>query len=140
MTPPKSNADRSIGLEVQQELSWLRELSLGRIEDCSEGQPFGNSFVTYGNRHILVRFVRDRAEILASVASVRQPNRWYNLQQVCELVGGDRKDTCTLAELGDLLRTNYHKILLALGPKLEQSKPQLDDLEQRRFKEIWDKL
>src|SRR5262245_32705015 len=118
------SASVSLKQEVAEQLPWLfGELGFHVVEDQFDAKSFGNSFVTLEGSGLRVRVVRDRGLTSAEVASRSEPGKWWNLEDVCELIT-DRsfEPRFDLSSVGALLRNNLPALMEALGPKFPETK------------------
>ncbi len=120
--------------EVTEQLPWLfEELGFRVVEDHFDPKSFGNSFVTLGSPGLQVRFVRDRGQISAEVASRSEPGKWWNLEHVCELIAGRSIEPgFELSSVAALLRNNMPALMESLGPKFPETKRELERRAEER--------
>jgi hypothetical protein len=120
--------------EVTEQLPWLfEELCFRLVEDDSDPTRFGNSFVTLEGPSLRVRFVRDRDQTSAEVASRSEPGKWWNLEHVCELIAGRNCEPgFELSAIAALLRDNLPGLMESLGPKFPETKRELDRRSEER--------
>jgi hypothetical protein len=136
------NSHRPIKDEVKEQLPWLFEnLSFRIVEDAYEPDSFGNSFVTLESFSLRIRFVRDRSEVSAEVASRTDPGIWWNLEDVCELVSGKTIGApFDLSTAGGLLKAYFPVLSVALGEKYSESKRELQLRAEKRKQETIKRL
>jgi hypothetical protein len=120
--------------EVTEQLPWLfQDFGLRVVEDDFDPKSFGNSFVTLESTGLRVRFIRDRGQVSAEVASCSDPGRWWNLEHVCELIAGRSVEPgFELSSVGALLRNNFPALVEALGPKFSETKRELERKAEER--------
>lgn len=120
--------------EVTEQLPWLiHDYGLRIVEDEFDPMSFGNSFVVLESPVLLIRFIRDRGQVFAEVASHSEPRNWFNLEHVCELSTGriDALDL-DLPSVGELLRINLPSLIELLGAKFELTKRELERRDKER--------
>jgi hypothetical protein len=94
--------------------------------------------LTLDSDTVRLRFIRDRAEIRAQLASISEPETWWNLVSLLEVIHGAKPET-QLEGVAPLVRTNYSQLVQALGPQLSETKKELERLaeESRRMLLEW---
>jgi hypothetical protein len=120
--------------EVTEQLPWLfEELGFRVVEDHFDPKSFGNSFVTLEAPGLCVRFVRDRGQTSAEVASRSEPGKWWNLEHACELIA-DRsvEPGFELSSVAALLRNNLPALMESFGPKLPEMRRELERRAEER--------
>lgn len=132
------SSGNSLKQEVTEQLPWLfQELGFRVVEDHFDPRSFGNSFVTLESSKVLVRFVRDRGQISAEVASICEARTWWNLEHVCELIVGRYVEPgFELSAVAALLRNHTSALADYLGPKFAETKRELDRRAEER-KQAW---
>lgn len=128
------SASVSLKQEVTEQLPWLfQDLGCRIVEDSFDAQSFGNSFVTLDSPGLRVRFVRDRGQVSAELAALSDPATWWNLEHVCELISGRSVEPgFELAAVAALLRNNFSTLADYLGPKLPETKRELEQRAEER--------
>lgn len=124
------SADTPLKVAVIESLPWLCEdFGFRVVEDHFDALSFGNSFVTLESSGLRVRFVRDRGQIYAEVASRPEPHTWWALQDVCELLAGHNVEIGSdLPTIADSFRNNLPALCECFGPRLSQT---TRDLQKR---------
>jgi hypothetical protein len=122
------NARTSLKDEVVSQLPWLFKVVEFRIvEERHEPESFGNSFVILESSELRIRFIRDRGQIFADVASCIEPEQWWNLIYNCELLKSPACEPgCDLWSVATLLRRHLPEVLELLGPKFPETKRELE--------------
>ncbi|MBS1912771.1 MAG: hypothetical protein JST22_12355 [Bacteroidetes bacterium] len=130
--------DVSLKQEVAERLPWLfQEFGFRVVKERFDPEIFGNSYVTLESRSLRVRFVRDRGQIFADVASLSEPEAWWHMEHVCQLVVGRNVESgFGLSELAALLRDNYSALADYLGPKFAETKRELTRRAEERKQAI----
>ncbi len=132
------NANPSLKQEVSAELPWLfQELGLQITESGFNPKSFGDSFVILASPALRVRFVRDRGQVSAEVASLSDPRTWWNLEHVCEIISDKNAEpSFKLSAVADLLRRNFQALTYCLGSKYNDTKRELErrgEIRKRAF-------
>jgi hypothetical protein len=85
-----------------------------------------------------LRFIRDRGEIRAVLASISEPETWWDLVSLLEVIHGEKPEP-QLEGVAPLVRTNHSHLVQALGPQLSETKKELERLqeERRRVMQEW---
>ncbi len=124
--------------QVINDQPWLfDDLGFSIVEDDYRPDAFGNSFVTLESTILRLRFVRDRGQVWADVGSPTDPKTWWHLLFVLEAVLGKRPDLrFDLDEAASLLRDNFSTLAEALGPRLSETKRQLDRFQEKRLRDL----
>ncbi len=122
--------------KVTELLPWLfKDYGLRVVEDDFDPESFGNSLVVLKSSDLVVRFVRDRGQVSAEVASPFDPGTWWNLEHVCELTTGRSVEPgFDLSSVAALVWKNLPAIIEALGPRFQETKRQLEQnaVERKR--------
>ena len=120
--------------EVKEKLPWLfDDLGFVLVWQDYDYKSFGNSLVELRSDTLRLRFVRDMGKIFAEVASPTTPEDWLGLGWVLEAIKDEPASTftggCELEGVASLVRENLSTLIESLGPKLSQTKQEL----QRRY-------
>lgn len=109
--------------EVTEQLPWLfQDFGFQVVEDDFDPKSFGNSFVTLESSGLRVRFVRDRGQVSAEIASRSDPGMWWNCEHVCELIVGRTVEIgFELSAVAALLRNNFPALTDYLGPEVHSN-------------------
>lgn len=120
--------------EVAEQLPWLfQDFGFRVVEDDFDPKSFGNSFVTLESPALRVRFIRDRGQVSAEIASGSEPRMWWNLEHVCELIAGRSVEPgFELSSVSALLRNNLPALMEALGPNFPETKRELERRAEER--------
>ncbi len=132
------NASLPLKEEMLQELPWLfREFGLQITESNFNPKIFGDSFVILRSSAFRVRFVRDRGQNFAEVASLSDPQTWWNLENVCEIITGRKVEiSFQLPAVANLLRNIFRHSASDLGPRYVDTKQELErraEVRRRAF-------
>jgi len=114
---------------VTEQLPWLfQELGFRIVEDRFDPKEgFGNSIVKLESANFRVLLSRDRGQILADVAAHSDPETWWNLEHVCEIISGQSiNPDFELSAAATLLRNNVSALADYLGPKFPETKRELE--------------
>lgn len=101
---------------LAERLPWLFE-GLGFRVTYSEyaWANFGNSVVILDSDSIRLRFVCDRSQIMLDLAARSEPERWFSLWQLYEVIHRQSvKPRYTLDAVGDVLRQEFVALVKAL--------------------------
>jgi len=121
---------------VSERLPWLfREFGFRILESEYDANNFGNSLVVLQSDRIRLRFERDRGQVLAALGPLSEPRTWWGLISLCEVI---RNENVTprykLDALGAILRDNLPALVEALGPKLSETRQEIEKRRQERSK------
>lgn len=119
-------------------LPWLFE-DLGFRITYSEYDPasFGNSLVILDSDRIRLRFVRDRSQVMLDVAANSEPEKWFGLHSLYEVIHNESiKPRFTLNAVGELLKQEFTALVAALGPKLLETQKELKRRRSERFRTL----
>jgi hypothetical protein len=131
-----------LDIPLKQEISesipgLLEELGLHVVEDQYFPTSFGNSDVTLQSSRLLVRFVRDRGQVWAEVAPPTAPTSWWPLGFVLEAMQGRRPEIqFDLPTAALLLRENFRELVEALGPRLSETRREIEKRSEERLKAL----
>jgi len=128
--------------ELTEQLPWLfQEFGLRIVEDDFDPKSFGNSLVVLESPCLRVRFIRDRGQVSAEVASCSDPGIWWNLEHVCELIPGQTVEiNFELSAVAALLRKNFPALTDYLGPKWIYTRRELQRRAEERKQAILKRL
>jgi hypothetical protein len=120
--------------EVKEKLPWLfDELGFILIWHDYGYKSVGNSLVELKSDSLRLRFIRDMGKVFAEVASLAEPEDWHDLSWVLEAICGEPAAMFTgtgdLESVASLVRQNLGALIEGLGPRLSQTKQEL----QRRY-------
>jgi hypothetical protein len=101
--------------DVRAELPWLFEKHHGRIvADESNRQSFDYATVIVAADHMVLRFIRGRAELRLDIAPAHAPSDWFELQQAFALLDDAKQQRAStyyrLYDLGRLLEQNWDRL------------------------------
>jgi hypothetical protein len=114
---------------IQERLPWLFSEYGFRIVDYSyHPQSSGNCVVTLESESLRLRFHRDRGMSYAELASKADPDKWSDLSLLLLAIQGKRPDPA-FEGTAILLKNNLQAITEALGPRLVETKQELDRRE-----------
>jgi hypothetical protein len=124
--------------QVRTQTPWILEaLGFRIIGDTYDPRAFGNSIVTLQSAEVRLRFIRDRDQILAELASLAEPDKWWNLVFLLEAIhGAIPQSRFELEAVAAMLRDNFPRLVEALGPELAQTKQELERRRQERLKAL----
>jgi len=115
----------------------LSELDLHIVEDVYMSKAMGNSYVTLQSPGLTVRFVRDRGQVWAEVAAVTAPTNWLHVGFVLEAIHGQQpRIPFDLTSAVGLLRDNFGDLVQALGPKLQETRREMEKRGAERLKAL----
>jgi hypothetical protein len=122
--------------EVLHECPWLfSELGFKIIGYDFQPKHFGDSFVSLASDSLRVRFVRDRGQVIAEVASLVPPRKWWPIGFVLEAIHGVLPESkFDLQAAASLLQENFSDIVIALGPKLKKTEEELQKRAAERLR------
>lgn len=128
------SAETPLKVAVIESLPWLcKDFGFRVVEDGFDAVSFGNSYVTLEAPGLRVRFVRDRGEIYAQVASRSEPHTWWALEDACELLAGQKVEIGSdLLAAANSLRDNLPALLECFGPHLSQTRRNLQKRAEER--------
>jgi hypothetical protein len=115
---------------IEEKFPWLsEELGFRSVAWSYNPKVFGDSMLTLESDTVRLRFIRDRGEIRANLASISEPETWWNLVALLEVIHGVKPET-QLEGVAPLVRTNYSQLVQALGPQLSETKKELERLAE----------
>ena len=118
----------------------LKDFDLHVIEDQYLPESFGNSDVTLQSPKVLVRFVRDRGHVWAEVAPVTATTGWWPLGFVLQAIHGQLPEIqFGLSPAVRLLRDNFCELADALGPRLTETRGDIERLREERLQAMTDR-
>jgi hypothetical protein len=119
--------------ELMNKLPWLvQELNFQVVRDWDDPEHFDNGFVTLKSPAFYLRFIRDRGEIFAELASHAASEEWWDLHWISELLPGEDYPVPDWHSVGRLLRSNFSLLMEWFGPKYDETKRELRRREQQR--------
>lgn len=132
----------SLKQQVIRQLPWLfEELGFRVVDQDFDPMSFGDSFVTLQSADLRVRFVRDRGQISAEVAAIRDPSNWWHLGDVCGVISGQRVEPgFELAGVALLLRERFPAVIEYLGPRYIETKRALERVADDRKQSLLRRL
>jgi hypothetical protein len=117
---------------IEEKFPWLsEELGFRPVAWSYNPKVYWDSVVTLESNTLRLRFTRDRGDIRADLASISEPETWWNLVALLEVIHGVKPET-QLEGVAPLVRTNYSQLVQALGPQLSETKKELERLEEER--------
>jgi hypothetical protein len=117
---------------------WLfQERGFRIVHSEYEPQHFGNSLVLLQSDTLRLRFVRDRGQVLVALGSPSDPEDWWGLISLCEVIQNSAvKPRYKLDVLASLLRDNFPALEEAMGPKRAETKKEIERHRQERLKAL----
>lgn len=87
------------------------------LHEDSESESFGDSAATFYSPELMIRVVRDRGQVSVDFGSGWEPDEWFDLSFVADLVGatGDQDDV--LASLARFIDQHCVQLRHAFSPK-----------------------
>src|SRR6266571_2116999 len=67
--------------------SLFNHLGLRTLAEHHNPASFGNAIVTLESAEVRVRFIKDRSLISVELSSLTEPDRWWPMDMLCQLVG-----------------------------------------------------
>lgn len=127
--------------EIVDKTPWLlSDLGFHIVSDQYSPEVFGNCLVVLNGPQLRLRMVRDRGQILAYLAAFADPDRWWDLDFVLEAISGHMPaPNFELEAVGGRLQANFPALVDALGPKLEQTRCELERRRQLRLRALRDR-
>jgi len=117
--------------ELQREAPWLTTDPGFRIISFSyDPAIFGDSMVVLRSDALCLRIIRERGRIFAEVAPLADPQNWWDLGMILEVLHRPPPGH-HLQSVAGALRTNLPAVIEALGPNLSVT----TDGIARRFRE-----
>jgi len=118
----------------------LDQLHLDIVDARYDPETMGNSYVTLSSHEFRVRFVRDRGDFWAETASSQDPEKWWNLTDVGELITKTKMAyPADLTAAGNFIREHILALKEALGPGYRMNKVALvkreDERSERYYRE-----
>ena len=95
---------------------------------------FGNSLVILVSGGIRLQFVRDRSQVLLYVGARSESEEWFSLYEVIH--NESIKPRFTLNAVGDLLKQEFTALFEALGPKLLETKKEVERHRNERLRAL----
>jgi hypothetical protein len=115
---------------IEEKFPWLfEELGFRAVAWSYNPKVFGDSVVTLESDTLRLRFIRDRGAIRANLASISEPETWWDLVALLEVIHGVKPEP-QLEGVAPLVRTNYGHLVQALGPQLSETKRELERLAE----------
>ncbi len=132
----------SLKQEVAEHLPWLLEdYGLKIVEEAFDPLSFGNSLVVFESNDMRVRFIRERGQVTVEVASCSDPNTWWDLDHVCEIISGHSTSSGSdLPVVASVLRRTYETLVEYLGPNYVQTKRDLEQRAKKRQQDMMKRL
>ena len=124
---------------IEEKFPWLfEELGFRAVAWSYNPKVYWDSTLTVESDMLRLRFIRDRGEIRAQLASISEPETWWDLVSLLEVIHGEKPEP-QLEGVAPLVRTNYSHLVQALGPQLSETKKELERLqeERRRVMQEW---
>ena len=117
-----------LGQDIVDKLPWLlNELGFRIVQDSYDPKVFGNCVVVLNGAWVRLRLVRDRGQILAYLTVPGKIDTWWDMDFLLEAIYGRMPEPeFELTAVGKRLRENFPALVEALGPKLEETKQELD--------------
>jgi hypothetical protein len=123
---------------ILDKMPWLlNDLGFRIVQDSYSPEAFGNCDVVLNGAQVRLRFVRDRGQILAYLAPLEDPDQWWNLVFLLEVIHGVMPDPeFRLEAVGRRVEENFPALVQALGPRLEETRRELGRREQLRLQAL----
>src|SRR5687767_14834815 len=103
----KSDLSKTLEEEVIEQIGWLlRDFCFTIVDGAYDVESFGNSYVALISPAFRFRLLRDRGEISGEIASCSEPETWWDLYWVCEIIHGANPPSFDLQSVADFLREN----------------------------------
>ena len=132
----KSDVTVPLKKEVIEQVPWLLDqLRFKIVDDGHDRESFGNSWVTLVSPALHLQFVRDRGEIYAEVASHSEPNTWWDLHWISELIPCSGYPIPELIPVAALIRNSFPLLTECFGPNYRETKRELQRREEQRKQE-----
>jgi hypothetical protein len=123
---------------LAERLPWLFE-DLGFQITYSDYSPaqFGDSTVILDSDSLRLRFVRDRSQVMLHLAARSEPEEWFGLHSLYEVIHNESiKPRYTLNAIGDLLKQEFPALVEALGAKLFETQKKVEQRRNERLKTL----
>jgi hypothetical protein len=115
--------------EVTNRLPWLlRDLGFYVTFHDYSYKEMGGSVVELESDSLRLRFVRDRGPIYVEVASLSEPERWFELRALWAILTGQSADP-ELEGWGWFIRDHFAQLVEAFGPNFPHA---IQEFERRQ--------
>ena len=110
-----------------------------------DAESFGNYVGVLESEYFRIRITRDRGDIYIDLASLLDPERWFNIDRLLSIVRPDRRaglplDERTLEDGAILLKENYERLSGLLGSEhyaeTKRSLEALGNMVMGRFRRL----
>lgn len=99
---------------------------------------FGNTLLQYGNDIVRIRLASDRSVWAVDIADAGQPDEWYDVAIIRDLLVGSGEDILPLPDQITFIRTNWQAILDCFNPvQCKETHARLSSLRMERAKRLF---
>ncbi|MGV3773075.1 MAG: hypothetical protein ACO1QB_09255 [Verrucomicrobiales bacterium] len=127
----------SLREELTEHVGWLiLDFGFKIINDGYDAKSFGDSYATLASPSFRLRLTRDRGEISAEIASVSEPNTWWGLHCISELIPGANPPHHDLASVAAFVHHNFFLLSDFFGTGYLKAKDELKRLDENRKQEM----
>ena len=117
----------------------LSDLEFRIVQDAYAPESFGNSVVVLDGPRFRLRLSRDRGQVLADLAPLNEPERWWNLVFLLEVIHGRMPEPeFELVAVARRVRDNLPALVEALGPRWVETCQELERRSQLRLRALRD--
>lgn len=133
-----SNLSTPLSELVTEKLPWLfREFGFRVVSSGFEPAHFGDSHVILQSDTLRLRFTRDRGQVLIDVGVTSEPEHWWGLIALCEVIrNASIQPRYKLDALASVLQENFSALAEALGPKLPETRQELERRAAERLRAL----
>jgi len=126
--------------EIHDSIPWiLNELRFRIVQDSYAPEAFGNCVVVLNGPQFRLRLVRDRGQILADLAPLIDPEKWWNLVFLLEVIHGKMPEPeFGLVAVAYRVRDNLLALVEAMGPRWTETRRELERRSQLRLRALRD--
>lgn len=122
--------------QLEERLPWLfSDLGFSVVSYSYDPAVFGNSVAVLDSAAFRIKFIREKSEIIVMVAPASGPEQWWDLKFAWEVLFGEQPEP-GLEGYGPLIRRGFDNLAEAFGPKLAQTKEELDRRSAERRRDI----
>jgi hypothetical protein len=132
----KSDVLKTLKEELLPDFDWfLRDFGLTIVEEDYHPLSFGNSYVVLNSRHFRLRLIRDRGQVMGEVASLSEPENWWSLILVSEIIPCPKPPLFELSSVAAFIQENFLLLSGLFGSGYPMTKEKLQRRLEQRAKE-----
>jgi len=136
MNSMKSDGLITLKEELLPDFDWfLRDFGFTIVGEDYHPLSFGNSYVVLNSCHFRLRLIRDRGEVFGEVASLSEPENWWCLILVSEIIPCPKPPLFELSSVAAFIQEHFLLLSGLFGSAYPMTKEKLQRRLEQRAKE-----